>query len=427
MVPTPDPEHRKPLMQALAPVAGSSNPRRSKSFAIRSFPTLCGPATTSEAPPEIAVNFISDQKAPPSSLITPSPEPPTSCGPGNSFLSYRGKIFKPPIAFAKRQFPKGCGPLAASISKPSDEASIDIARRIPEDGNGEKDVEKSNRNSSQIPDCVEGGGRVCRPEAYEAMIKVEEMEEKLNDVVRRIPEEGSGLGNISENALVGESFGGRDGEKPNRNSSVTPDFVKDGKSLCRPEGSETKNKIEEIEEKLTDILRRTSKEGSRLGKVFKNTAVGKSLGGKNGVKPDRKSSLTPDFVKGGGRFGRPERSETRNKDENMKEKLNNDARRIANERNGLGKVLESDEKDDKKPNRKRALAPDLAENGRSEEGQLLEVRGDRLIVLALMAAKKCPWMQGKGKSSIVLQSLPKKPRIRASGNSDIIFFFILAF
>ncbi|XP_028551487.1 uncharacterized protein LOC110111310 isoform X2 [Dendrobium catenatum] len=400
--------------------AGSSNPRQPKAFAVRSFPSLCDPVATAEEQPAADGNLISGQKAPPSPLITP-PEP-TSCGPGSDFISYRGKIFKTPIVFATRKFPKGCGPVAASIPKPSDEASTDIAKRIPEEGSDEKDAENSTRKSSQIPDFVEGAARFLRPEGYEAKVKVEEVKEKLKDIVRRIPEKSIGLGKFSENTLVGKSLGGKDGEKHDKKSSLMPDFVKDGKRVSRPEGLVVMNKIGKTEEELNDVVRRTSKEGSGLGKVLKNDVLRKSLGGKDGEKPNEKRSLMPHFVKDGRRFYRPERSEHMKKVEGTKEKLNNVVRKISKEGNGFGKILGSDivgrsscEKDGKKPNGKRSLMP--VESGRSEGSQLLEVRGERLIVQALMAAKRCPWMQGKGRGSIGLQSGQKKPRIRASGNS----------
>ncbi|XP_028551486.1 uncharacterized protein LOC110111310 isoform X1 [Dendrobium catenatum] len=404
--------------------AGSSNPRQPKAFAVRSFPSLCDPVATAEEQPAADGNLISGQKAPPSPLITP-PEP-TSCGPGSDFISYRGKIFKTPIVFATRKFPKGCGPVAASIPKPSDEASTDIAKRIPEEGSDEKDAENSTRKSSQIPDFVEGAARFLRPEGYEAKVKVEEVKEKLKDIVRRIPEKSIGLGKFSENTLVGKSLGGKDGEKHDKKSSLMPDFVKDGKRVSRPEGLVVMNKIGKTEEELNDVVRRTSKEGSGLGKVLKNDVLRKSLGGKDGEKPNEKRSLMPHFVKDGRRFYRPERSEHMKKVEGTKEKLNNVVRKISKEGNGFGKILGSDivgrsscEKDGKKPNGKRSLMP--VESGRSEGSQLLEVRGERLIVQALMAAKRCPWMQGKGRGSIGLQSGQKKPRIRASGNSKKTF------
>ncbi|XP_020581106.1 uncharacterized protein LOC110025150 [Phalaenopsis equestris] len=224
------------------------------------------------------------------------------------------------------------------------------------------------------------------------MVRVEEMEQKLNDVVRGIHEERSCSGNSLESDLVGKSLGGNDGEKANRKRSVLPDFVRDGKGFCRAEGSESENRIETMEEGLTEVVSRTSKK----------PVVEKSLGDKDGEKPDRKSSRTPEFVKDGESLHSPERSESKKVVEETKKKLNNAVRKISKEGDVLGKILVDDvggkplgEKDGKKSNRKRSLMPDAAAKVGSEGGQSFEVRGDRLIVLALMAAERCPWMQGE--------------------------------
>ncbi|KAK8936370.1 hypothetical protein KSP39_PZI013713 [Platanthera zijinensis] len=359
---------------ALLCAAASSKPRRPKAFAIRSFPPLCGPASSSAAPPPTNSCLISDRNVPPIRLIDLSPEP-TSCGPGSGLRSYQRKIIRPPSAFAIRSFPRGCGPLSAAISKPqlSKEASAvgrgnpkeesELEKITEEDVVGksvcENDLQKPNRTSSHVRDLAQAG-RLCSTEGSDSNNEVEEMEEKLNEVVRRITEGVSSQGKVTTNAVIGRFLGEKNGEK----------FIK--KSYSEKDG-----------------------ENSRKG-----------LGEKDGEKPVRKS-LT-NFLKDGKRFSSPASLEP-------KKELNSVTRRFPEGGSDSGKIAKNfvvgrslDEKNGKKTGGKRSFVPDLVKGGRSQKSQLVEVRHERLVVQALMAAKRCPWMQGKGKGSIGSQPRRKK-------------------
>lgn len=219
-------------------------------------------------------------------------------------------------------------------------------------------------------------------------------------------------------------------EKPM--SSDVPDLVRADR-LCGTEGSDSDSKVEEMEEeKLNEVVRRITEGASSQGKNIKHAVVERFLGEKNGEtlvkkslsgkdgenrrkglgekdgeKPVRKS-LT-NFSKDGRRFSSPVRLEP-------KKELNNAMRRGSTEGgSGSGKIVKNsvvgrslDGKDGKKTGGKRSFVPDLVEGSRSQKSQPVEVRYERLIVQALMAAKRCPWMQGKGKGSVGSRSRFKK-------------------
>lgn len=199
---------------------------------------------------------------------------------------------------------------------------------------------------------------------------------------------------VGEDVVVGGTLGEKDTKKPNRKSSQMP-------NLSEGDAGLSKDEVDEMEEKLNDVVRRITEEASGLEKVFDTAVVGRSLGEKVGEKPIRKSSIG--FSKGDRRLSF-----------DSKKELNDVARKVPGGKSGSGKITEKakvgrsfGEKDGRKPDRKRSLTPNLAEGGKCLSGQSIEVLGDRLVVQALMAAKRCPWMQSKRKYSFGLQSSKK--------------------
>ncbi|KAG0499273.1 hypothetical protein HPP92_003964 [Vanilla planifolia] len=315
---------------ALVSSAASPNPRRPKAFAVRSFPPLCGPLAASS--PDNGSCLRNGNRESSSVADRNSPADPTSCNPATSLC---GHVFKRPIVFAIRNFPKGCGPCVPAMPKPSDTkpALSEFSNGIP----GHKRIEL-------LPSDENG-----------------ELSKKVRlSTVRTFPDS------------------------------------------CGPDGSETKA---EAPNDFTKIMGEVSK-GGKFFVSATNNEIGDKVGFADNAKEVSKRgrvSTVRNFPNG----CKPGFSEANNAVEVKKEFLDN-VSKVPKERHKLSRAQAKGAEF----NSKRSLIPNRMEDCVTHGDIQLEERGDRLIILALMAAPHCPWRQGKRKNSSSVQPKEKKPRIK---------------